>query len=81
MKNIVYELVAAILHLCNIELIEDPSKNAHITDDVSSYESLKFAAELLKIDSGQLMNAITHRSFKTNSTQFSYVLKIGLSII
>lgn len=71
---VVYEMVAAILHLCNLEFDENCSKNATISNDVLSCESLKFAAEFLHIDTAQLIDAITTRKIKTKFNQISYVI-------
>lgn len=74
--NIVYEIIAAILHLCNLDFDEDSSGNAYISDDVLSNESLSFAAQLLQIDPVELEETITNRKFKTHLNEILYVEKI-----
>lgn len=73
-KNIIYEIIAGILHLCNINFVEDSNENAQISNEVSSLESLNFAADLLKIDSAELIEAMTQRKITTNSNHIVYVL-------
>lgn len=74
--KIVFKVIAAILHLCNLEFEEDSSANAYISDDVLSNESLSFAAQLFQIDPVELEEAITIRKFKTHSNEIQYAEKI-----
>lgn len=69
-KNVresVYKVLAAILHLCNLEFHEDTSQNAKILYEVP----LSIAAKLLKVDFNELKNALTIRQFKTRAESSS----------
>lgn len=60
-KQFIYEVLAAILHLCNMEFDEDSSQHSQILN----YASLNDAARLLKLDSTELVDALTKQKFKT----------------
>lgn len=72
-KGSVYNILAAILHLCNLEFHEDTSQNAKISNDAP----LNDAARLLKIDADELRQALINRQFKafTQSSPILYVTK------
>lgn len=60
-KQSIYELLAAILHLCNLEFDDDSSQNAQILN----VASLNEAARLLKLDSTEIVEVLTKQTFKT----------------
>lgn len=66
-KYIIFDVLAAILHLCNIEFIDDSFQKAEISNNLSSHESLNFAANLLKIDPDELKHALITKTIKTNT--------------
>lgn len=62
-KQMVYEVLAAILHLCNVEFDDDLSQNAQILN----IASLNNAAKLLMLDPAELADALTNQIFKTRA--------------
>lgn len=62
-KNSMYSVLAAILHLCNLEFHEDSSQNAKISDDAP----LSTVARLLALDPEELRNVLISREFKTRA--------------
>lgn len=62
-KDSVYKILAAILHLCNLEFDDD----AKILNDTALYD----AAKLLKLDPVELRNVLTYREFKTRAENSS----------
>lgn len=62
-KYSVYKVLAAILHLCNLEFGEDVSQHAKILND----DPLNTAAKLLELSSDELKHALTNRQFKTRA--------------
>lgn len=62
-KDSVYKVLAAILHLCNLEFDEDVCQHAVISNDAP----LNTAAKLLKLSSDELKHALTNRQFKTRA--------------
>lgn len=60
-KVSVYKVLAALLHLCNLEFVDDLCQNAKISND----EPSNVAARLLKIDCGELKHALVNRQIKT----------------
>lgn len=61
-KHRVYQVLAAILHLLNLEFGEDLAQRAAVLNDAH----LNDGARLLKLDSAELKHALTNRKFKTN---------------
>lgn len=68
-SRIVYEIIAAILHLCNLEFLEDSNQHAFIHDGISSRESLEFVAKILQIESTELIDTVTNRKIQSHSDQ------------
>lgn len=60
-KDSIYNVLAAILHLCNLEFHEDFSQNAKISNDAP----LNHVARLLELDPEELRHVLTSREFKT----------------
>ncbi|XP_055307272.1 myosin heavy chain 95F-like [Sitodiplosis mosellana] len=60
-KEMIYGILAAILHLCNLEFSDDSYEHAEILN----VASLNFAARLLKLDSDELSEALTKQKLKT----------------
>lgn len=63
----IYEAVAAILHLCNIQFGEDSSKNSTILNNTFSKQALFMAAKLLQTDVNRLIYALTNQEIKAGS--------------
>lgn len=66
----IYNLLAAILHLGNVNFENDESGCAQVTED--SNESFECAANLLKISNAQLKNALLSRNLtvhRLNNTE------------
>lgn len=64
MRQPIYTIIAAILHLGNVNFVENHSENAQIDDEDGSRESLEFAANLLAIDSIVLESIFLERKIK-----------------
>lgn len=66
-KQMIYEVLAAILHLCNLEFNDDPAQ-------ILTTAPLINAANLLKLDANELYEALTNQTFKTRTDVISYVI-------
>lgn len=69
MRLPIYRLLAAILHMGNVNFENNDSSYAQITKN--SNESFECAANLLKIDSIHLRNALLSRKFTVNSDNYT----------
>lgn len=58
-RNLIYQWIAAILHIGNIKIIEDDDGNCKISE--SSMRFLNDAAILLNVDNVKLQNALLFR--------------------
>lgn len=76
-QSYVYEAVATILHLCNLEFIENASQETEVSKNSSSYESLDIAAKFLNTKSKCLMDALTKQDIKAGSSYISYVIRFN----
>lgn len=61
LKQSIFETLAGILHLCNLEFEENSLQHAQILN----IDSLNQAARLLKLDFSELLDALTTKQFKT----------------
>lgn len=66
-KQKIYEMISAILHLCNIRFVEDSFHHAQISEDPVSYDALSLAAKLFRIEPSELSFGLRHRTIKTNA--------------
>lgn len=61
MRESIYAIIAAILHLGNVNFKTNHLENAQINDDDGSRRSLEFSADLLSIDKVVLENLLLER--------------------
>ncbi|KAG1235193.1 hypothetical protein G6F35_001003 [Rhizopus arrhizus] len=57
----IYQILAAILHLGNIQFVEDPN-NVQDAAIIKNTDTLHTVADLLGVDSNSLMNTLTYKS-------------------
>lgn len=65
MRQSIYAIVAAILHLGNINFVNNDLSGAKVNDDDGSQQSLEYAAELLAMSPKRLQNALLERKVVT----------------
>lgn len=66
--DIVFQRIAAILHLGNVTFEEDSNGFAKISDDANSQESLDIAGILLDTDAKHLEFSLLNRDIQVNSS-------------
>lgn len=64
-RQSIYKLIAAVLHLGNVNFESNNSEYAQINDEDGSQRSLEYAAELLAINTIRLKSLLLERNIKS----------------
>lgn len=67
MRESIYAVMAAILHLGNVNFKSNLLENAQINDEDESSQTLEYAANLLAIDKHVLENLLLERKIKSGN--------------
>lgn len=76
MRESIYSILAAILHLGNVNFKTDNLGSAQINDDDGSHDALEFAAKLLAINRKYLERVILERTVAVADNLISYVFSM-----
>lgn len=74
-REVIYQIIAAILHLGNINFKDNDTSIAEVNNEDGSQQSLEHAADLLRMDSQKLQTVLLERQIirKTQKDRIKYV--------